>query len=342
MITPANFLTNNHLVELRRLLLNESSIDHIVVIDGGVFRGISVDNAIFAVQRGSPSRRIRVAHARPTKEGFQQTSEASISASRVANDQYLLFTGTTAGTAQRMWERVTTRSVALGAVAHVNFGKQLRDRTEYPGDVIQVRDRRSVKRPYSPCYTGRDIHRYHLAWGSLACLDDEIARRGGCWDAERQNAKNKLLTRQVGRYPEFAFDSEGYQRLNTAFMIIARGDVSPLFLLGVLNSKLLRMLWLGRFYDQRRTFPKIKGTYLKELPIPAVSISDRPARARCDRLVALVDGMLALHKHLATSRSEHDSTVLQRQIEATDRQIDQSVYELYGLTEEEIKIVESS
>jgi hypothetical protein len=33
-------------------------------------------------------------------------------------------------------------------------------------------------------------------------------------------------------------------------------------------------------------------------------------------------------------------TLLQRQIEVTDRQIDRLVYELYGLTEEEIEIVE--
>jgi type I site-specific restriction endonuclease len=36
----------------------------------------------------------------------------------------------------------------------------------------------------------------------------------------------------------------------------------------------------------------------------------------------------------------HDTTFIQRQIEATDRQIDQLVYELYGLTEEEIGVVE--
>ncbi len=41
-------------------------------------------------------------------------------------------------------------------------------------------------------------------------------------------------------------------------------------------------------------------------------------------------------------RTLQAKTVLQRQIEATDRQIDQLVYELYDLTEEEIKIVEES
>jgi hypothetical protein len=34
-------------------------------------------------------------------------------------------------------------------------------------------------------------------------------------------------------------------------------------------------------------------------------------------------------------------TILQRQIDATDKQIDLLVYELYGLTEKETKVVKS-
>ena len=59
-------------------------------------------------------------------------------------------------------------------------------------------------------------------------------------------------------------------------------------------------------------------------------------------MVSLVDRMLALHKQLQEARTPHDETALQRQIEATDRQIDGRVYELYGLTEDEKKIVEDS
>jgi predicted nucleic acid-binding Zn-ribbon protein len=63
-------------------------------------------------------------------------------------------------------------------------------------------------------------------------------------------------------------------------------------------------------------------------------------KSRHDRMVELVERMLALHKQLTAAKIEHEKTALQRQIEATDRQIDALVYELYGLTEEEIKIVE--
>ena len=59
-----------------------------------------------------------------------------------------------------------------------------------------------------------------------------------------------------------------------------------------------------------------------------------------DKMVQLVEQMLSLNKQLAEAKTGHEQTLLQRQIDATDKQIDKLVYELYGLTEEEIKIVE--
>jgi len=57
-------------------------------------------------------------------------------------------------------------------------------------------------------------------------------------------------------------------------------------------------------------------------------------------VVALVTQMLDLNKKLQDARLEEEKTMLSRQIEATDASIDKLVYELYGLTEEEIKVVE--
>ena len=50
-------------------------------------------------------------------------------------------------------------------------------------------------------------------------------------------------------------------------------------------------------------------------------------------IAILMDKTLSLHKQLPLARTPHEQTALQRQIEATDRQIDALVYELYGLTE---------
>ena len=58
-------------------------------------------------------------------------------------------------------------------------------------------------------------------------------------------------------------------------------------------------------------------------------------------MVALVEAMLDLHRKLAAAVMGQEETVHQRQIVATDRLIDRLVYELYGLTEDEIGIVEA-
>ena len=52
--------------------------------------------------------------------------------------------------------------------------------------------------------------------------------------------------------------------------------------------------------------------------------------------------MLDLHKQLTGAKMSHDKTAIQRQIDATDRGIDKLVYELYDLTDDEIKIVEEA
>jgi hypothetical protein len=282
-------------------------------------------------------------HAQPTDDGLRPTTQFDVRVAAIEKDPYFLFTSAGEAQARRLWDRLQRECVTLGTIAHVNFGKQLRDRAKYPRDVIRVRSAKKVRAPYRACYTGRNVGRYRLAWEGLACLDDEVARSGGCWDPDRQNATNKVLTRQIGKYPEYAIDTAGCQCLNTVFMVTAKSTtVQPLYLLGVLNSRLLRACWLQRFYDQRRTFPKIKGTYLKELPIAAPEAGDKQGQARRDRMVQLVEGMLGLQRQLAVASSEHQKTLLGRQIEATDRQIDRLVYELYGLTDEEVQLVEEA
>jgi hypothetical protein len=61
---------------------------------------------------------------------------------------------------------------------------------------------------------------------------------------------------------------------------------------------------------------------------------------RHDKRVGLVETMLKLHKDLPKAKTPREQESIQRQIAATDGQIDAMMHELYGLTEEEIGIVE--
>jgi|GEM_PF-1351653 len=99
----------------------------------------------------------------------------------------------------------------------------------------------------------------------------------------------------------------------------------------------------------KRTIRALNRQYIEQLPIRPtrptrptrlIDFSDPTDAARHDRMVALVQRMLDLHKQLAATSLPHSRELLQRQIDATDRQIDRLVYELYGLSAAEIGIVE--
>jgi hypothetical protein len=76
--------------------------------------------------------------------------------------------------------------------------------------------------------------------------------------------------------------------------------------------------------------------------ISTINFADPADKTRHDRMVALVTQMLELNKKLQDATLDHEKTLLQRQVEAADGAIDNLVYELYGLTEEEIVIVEGT
>ncbi|MDP8224622.1 MAG: TaqI-like C-terminal specificity domain-containing protein [Candidatus Lernaella stagnicola] len=342
MITPSNFMTNNFLSPLREFLIRNVRVNHILVIDGGVFQNVSVDNAILLVDATVQSEGdFSVYYADVLAGTLGVTRKEDVSLAAVARDAHHLFVGGGSELRKEVWAKVSAASAPLGKIAFVNFGKQLRNRKKYGRDVIDVDPSGKAPSRYKRCYTGKNCNRYYLDYSALACLDDTVAQCGGCWDSERQNAKQKLVTRQIGTYPIFALDKLGYQCLNTMFMINIFADgYKPEWLLGFLNSQIIRSFWLDNFSDRRRTFPKIKGTYLSQLPIRTIDFDDPADKARHDRMVQLVESMLALHKQLAAATSEAQKTVMQRQIDATDAAIDRLVYELYDLTPEEIAIVE--
>ncbi len=101
------------------------------------------------------------------------------------------------------------------------------------------------------------------------------------------------------------------------------------FILAILNSNAMN------FYCNHFLIDDLNKEYLGQLPIPQVDDSNKR-----DKIVILVDKILDLHKQLAAAKPAHEKTTIQRQIDATDRQIDELVYELYGLGEEEVRVVE--
>lgn len=107
------------------------------------------------------------------------------------------------------------------------------------------------------------------------------------------------------------------------------------YILGILNSNILN------FYCNHFLVDDINREYLLQLPICTINYFVPSEKQIHDNLVALVDVMLDLNKKTQTAKGS-EKEQLQRQIEETDKEIDNLVYKLYGITEEERKIIEST
>lgn len=150
----------------------------------------------------------------------------------------------------------------------------------------------------------------------------------------------KLVIQVTAQRPTVLLDERGLYMTGGGsgpFYGIRPKDTSfPIkYLLAILNSKLFGWIVKAQSTNLRGGYIKFSKQYIETAPI--VMLGKEFAHSR---MISLVDTMLTLHRQLNDAKSEKLNDVIQRQMHATDSEIDRLVYELYGLTDDEIKIVE--
>jgi hypothetical protein len=148
--------------------------------------------------------------------------------------------------------------------------------------------------------------------------------------------KPKILWPEIASGARFSIDLNSLYANNKIFII----PDGSLYLLGLLNSLLLKLFIHSVCTDLQGDSFNFSAVFVSKTPIRPIDLGNVSDKARHDRMVQMVEQMLTLNKQLPEAKTSHEHTLIQRQIDATDRQIDKLVYELYGLTPEEIAIVE--
>ena len=197
-----------------------------------------------------------------------------------------------------------------------------------------------------PVLEGKQISRYHCEPPTKALSLDYEPGQGQYFTirAEEKYAAARFVIRQTASHPIVGPRNHATYFRNSLLALYSPSDGTDVrVLVGLLNSRLVRFLYQESVQESRqKAFPQVKVRSLRDLPIHPVAPSDPRSTRQHDRMVELVDAMLALHDRLTAARAEHERTRVRRRIEATDREIDELVYELYRLTDEEIKIVDEA
>jgi len=172
---------------------------------------------------------------------------------------------------------------------------------------------------------GRNINKYSIKWDGVY-LDYDLDRIHSCKRKDIFESAEKLMFRRVSSSLIFTYDSEQYYALNT-LVIVNKIDnkIGPdlKFILGLMNSKLMNYVYSNKFKSTKTVFSEIQARSIKELPIPKISNEFE------NEITSLSSEIISKKKSMA------DTTDL-------ENQIDQLIYQLYELTEEEIKIIENA
>jgi type I restriction-modification system DNA methylase subunit len=147
----------------------------------------------------------------------------------------------------------------------------------------------------------------------------------------------KLMVSRMGRSLVIAYDPGGLY-VKDAMLLLKKENVYSLkYFLGILNSKLLNYYYSEYFV----TIDVLKNAILN-LPIRMIEFTNEVEKAKHDHIVSLVEQMLKAKEELATAKLDSDVQRLEHHCTTLDRQIDEAVYELYELSESEIKTVEDA
>ena len=191
--------------------------------------------------------------------------------------------------------------------------------------------------------------RQHLESCAASLKARAAYKRGNCdwwrftWPLHREYySRARLVCPFLATENRFALVEDGrfIGLTDSTVLFENRQPESLKYLLGLLNSKLLTF----RF----RSIGKLKGggiyeyfwNSISKLPIRRIDFKKPADKARHDKLVMLVEKMLALTPKLRAAKTDAEKATLQNAVSKTDHDIDALVYELYALTPDEIALVE--
>lgn len=345
-IIPDTWFSIKSAAKLRKYVLEKGFIQDLQILNEHVFERAKVDVCTMIWSKMLFKKTIDVtifdknASAQEISANAYQTKKEILQSDWQSNEGYT-FSFNVNQNSKKLVQKICNGKTALSDFCLVGAGCKPYELGK--GTPPQTAENMQVK-PYTAnskknstfrvMYRGSDIARY-----DTPTKTDEWLSYGEWLAAPRnpdlfskprllfQSIRNpKLKRRLVGTY----VDDKSVNNNSVTNIINLDSKYSLKYFLGILNSELMN--W---YFSVSYNIVNIDPRYLKMAPIQV----DRTAH---DKLVALVEKMLALHQQLAAAKTPQDTTLLQRQIAATDKQIDQLVYALYGLTDEEIALVEKT
>jgi hypothetical protein len=328
-ITPNTFLKNIHAEPLRKFMLDYTTIKEVMLFNYSVFSAASVDTCIFILEKGEAVKKSEV-EVNVSDVAFEVKNSSRVKQSTFGNNNRTDFNLLVSDNDSEVLNKISNNSKPLGDFCGAYFGIQTFNREKYVSETKK-------NNHYEPVIDGGNIEPFHLKPPTeYVHYIPTAIKSGGNETIYRQD---RICIRQIGATPVATFVPANIFTLNTIYNVyLKEKNLADLkFLLGVITSNATKFFWKKNNSDEKKTFPKIKKEAILSIPVPEIHKQNKNLH---DEIVKLVDQLLKLNHEKTATKLLTQIEQLQSKIDYCEEKINKIVYQLYELTDEEIKIVE--
>ena len=331
-ISSVTWQTGENFSKLRETLFEKNGVLTLVNLPFDVFPDAYVDTGVYILSRSPVSEYSIFRFPKKTKvTSLDGLTYRDVSCSLVVRPDYKIVLEPTA---QQILLRATN-SASFKSLGEFTESTQGLAASFFQTSTVKNNDE------WYPFASGAHAYRYEFNAGETA-----FAYMGERKTLKRfYEANPKILIRRVINRQDTLdavfFDEQMVFKKDLNPFVFTDASWNPKFVLGILNSRLLAYLYVNTSsIATKDDFRQTTLAELRRLPIWFADIKKPADKTRHDKIVSLVEQMLATKPQLAAAQSDKDKDFYGHKCESLDRQIDALVYELYGLTDEEIAIVE--
>ena len=205
-----------------------------------------------------------------------------------------------------------------------------------------------------------DLRKVRHIYKKLAAERPRLARRvwfdksarelSGQWfglmyrEPDKNFEKLHIVSPCLADRTQFALNDQGFHFVTGTAGVIGliptdNSRANCLYLLGVLNSAVTEFFIKKNSPKFAGGFYKFTAPYLKPLPLPPLDMNSKTGQAALAKMVKLVDTMTLMSGKASKAKSDTQRKILSATLRTTSRRIDELVFEMYGLSEEEVKVL---
>ena len=309
-IIPNTILTQDYYKDTRKMILENNKLNIIVDYQDMPFEHAVVENVTLMFTKTMPLDSDEIKVLKGTTKAIQLFKRIPALKFK-KNDNYAFSINS-----NDLIEKLVEDAVPLNTLCNINQAIALK------GDKT-LSCKKEYKEGYLKLLDGKNNNKYGINWTGVY-LDYNIDRIHSCKRRDIFECSEKLLFRRVSSELIFTYDDSQYYALNTLVVVTKRESCQCDFkyLIAILNSKLMNYIYTNQYKSTKKVFSEIQARSVGKLP---VKIKDVP------ELVTLANQAINIKKENYSAN-----------IDEILRRIDNIVYKLYDLSDEEIALIESN